>query len=307
MIRGESVFQSGWLFRQTASTTATVIGLMAALAFPAVLMAQGAGPVLSVTSGQAELKDASEQAPWRVASSGTSLAFGQALRADAQFEGRLTYEDGTTLTLKPQTLLQVLPDGLRLHRGAAWIKVIKRGRSFTCVTPSAIASVRGTRFSCEVPSIATVAWRGLVESSLRTAPSIDGLQAPAMATRVGLETFLRLLSQAPGGRMASWTKVFEGKVQVFYPANSGRVVSSWLLEAGQRIHVNQGEASTVVAMADADYSRWSEVPRSELFAPSAPAARAAPGATTPAPSTGAATADTPHSPVVDLLDQPMGY
>lgn len=216
-------------------------------------------PSLKVEAGEAQLKAPGESRTWRTAKPGQVVDFGLVVSTNGSFKGSIQYADGTALTLKPSTLLQVLSDGLRLYRGQAWIKVTKRGKGFTCVMPSAIASVRGTRFSCEVPSYAKVFSRRYVgEFFNRAHLASSGLRGHLMSGSIGLALLGGLFADAPGGKVPSAVKVFEGKVMVVYPAYTGAIKQTWMVTAGEKVDTLAGERSVKETLVVADYARWSE-------------------------------------------------
>lgn len=213
-------------------------------------------PSIKIEKGTAELKAPGEGQLWRRARAGQVVDFGLVVSTDRDFAGSVVYADGTTLTLKPATMLQVLSDGLRLHRGAAWIKVVKRGKGFTCVTPSAIASVRGTRFSVEVPSLTRVFARRYVEEFYSPRHLARGLRSHLVSGSIGLSMLAGLIADAPGGRVPATVKVFEGRVMVVYPAHTGAIKRTWMLTQGEKVDVIAGDRAAKEQLARADYERW---------------------------------------------------
>lgn len=257
-------------------------GLLALLLVTALAGAAAAEvvmpPSLKVEEGEAQLRAPGDNQTWRTARPGQVVDFGLVVSTNASFKGSINYADGTTLTLKPSTMLQVLSDGLRLYRGQAWIKVTKRGRGFTCVMPAAIASVRGTRFSCEVPSYARVFSRRYVNEFFNRAHlASSGLRGHLVSGSIGLALLSGLVADAPGGKVPSSVKVFEGRVMVVYPAYTGAIKQTWMVTAGEKVDTTIGERAVKEPLASADYARWSEpLPRSLSGQGPLPAGRAAP-------------------------------
>ena len=213
-------------------------------------------PSIKVEEGEAQLKAPGDEQAWRQARPGQVVDFGLVVSTGAGFRGSINYTDGTSLTLKPSTMLQVLSDGLRLYRGQAWIKVTKRGHAFTCVMPSAIASVRGTRFSCEVPSYTRVFARRYVEEFFNRAHAVNGWRGHLTAAGIGLALLEGLMEEAPSGKVPSQVKVFEGRVMVVIPAQSGSIKQSWMVTAGEKVDTVAGERAVKQALASADYAHW---------------------------------------------------
>lgn len=231
-------------------------------------------PSLKVEEGEAQLKAPGDGQAWRTAKPGQVVDFGLIVSTDRTFRGSINYADGTSLTLKPTTMLQVLSDGLRLYRGQTWIKVTKRGKAFTCVMPAAIASVRGTRFSCEVPSYARVFSSRYVSEFFNRAHLANGLRGNLISTSIGLAMLAGLCEDAPGGKVPSTVKVFEGRVMVVYPAYTGAIKQTWMVTAGQKIDTTTAERAVKQPLTGADYAYWALPVPPELAAtqPGAPVA-----------------------------------
>ena len=240
------------------NTLALVLFAVAPFAFPLAAFAEVAmPPSIKVETGEAQLKAPGEGQPWRTAKPGQVVDFGLVVSTGQDFSGSINYADGTSLVLKPQTMLQVLSDGLRLYRGQAWVKVTKKGKSFTCVMPSAIASVRGTRFSCEVPSYAKTFAHRYVSEFFNRAHVVNGMRGHLTTASMGLALIAGLIEEAPGGKVPSTVKVFEGKVMVVYPAYTGAIKQQWLVTAGEKVDTATGERAPKLALVAADYAHWS--------------------------------------------------
>jgi hypothetical protein len=221
----------------------------------------GRRPVLKIEAGDARVRLPGDDRPWQdVAAPGRALETGEVVSSGQAFRGMVVYADGTTLAVKPGTMLQVLADGLRLHRGQTWIKVTKRDRGFTCVTPSAIASVRGTSFSCEVPSLGRLFARRHRREFMNPGHLAGGVRGHLVTVSMGLAIISGLMTDAPGGRVPVAVKVYEGRVMVVYPAVSGSIKQTWFLDSGEKVEITDGEHSQKVQVARADYERWGLVP-----------------------------------------------
>ncbi|MBI4859478.1 MAG: FecR domain-containing protein [Candidatus Riflebacteria bacterium] len=246
--------------------------LVGCLLGPCPLLADSPSPpTLVVTGGNAETK--ADQAGWTKALTGQTVPFGTVIKTGQGFEGHVSYTDGTTLTIKPFSMLQVLSDGLRLHRGQAWIKVVKRGKGFTCVTPSAIASVRGTSFSCQVPPIGRLFGRRYASEFFGSSHLKQGLRGHLITASIGLALLSGLVAEAPGGRVPVTVKVFEGRVFVVYPGSSGGIKQTWFLDQGEKVCTDRGEASIKIALVKEDYERWDQ-PVPSTAAPEQPSVTA---------------------------------
>lgn len=62
----------------------------------------------------------------------------------------VVYSDGTFMRLKPKTKVQIEANSLKVFKGQAWCKFVKRGTEFVIETPSLIAGIRGTAFEVTV-------------------------------------------------------------------------------------------------------------------------------------------------------------
>ena len=226
-------------------------------------------PVLKIVSGSISVKNPGSGQAWTPGKEGQQIQFEQVILAGSDFEGAVVYSDGTTLTLKPSAMLQVLSDGLRLYRGQTWIKVTKRGKSFTCVTPSAIASVRGTSFSCEVPSLGRVFSRAYRGQFFNQKHFTQGMRGNLITASIGFAMLSDLIGLAPGGRVPAAVKVYEGHVMVSYPAANGKIKQSWMVNGGQMINVADAERSQKMQLTRADYERWALVPPAQTPVPQA--------------------------------------
>src|SRR5262249_48912757 len=122
--------------------------------------------------------------------------------------------------------------------------------------PSAIASVRGTSFSVEVPSLSRVFNRQYRDEFFQTRHLMSGLRGHLMSASIGLAMLQGLLTEAPGGRVPASVKVYEGRVLVMYPSYTGSIKQSWTLGAGQMVDTTRAELSTLASVTAQDYQNW---------------------------------------------------
>lgn len=226
--------------------------------FVAVSTATCAGdPVLRRIDGQAFVRKAGAHTGFERAADGAALETGSLIRCGDAFRGSLEYPDGTVLRLKAGATLEVLPGGLRLQQGSVWIKVEKTGRSFRCVTPSAIASVRGTSFSADVTPLGRVLWHGLARAH-SAAPVLGHVpRSDLVADAVGLTLLLALWQTAPGGRLPSTVRVYSGSVHVVRAdARTGRIIDSVTVGADQKVQASGARLTAPAPLVGADYGRW---------------------------------------------------
>ena len=64
----------------------------------------------------------------------------------------LSYNDGTTMKIKENAIVEVQPTSVRVFKGKTWYKFTKRGTEFKIETPSLVAGIRGTEFEVAVSS-----------------------------------------------------------------------------------------------------------------------------------------------------------
>ncbi|MFC1964322.1 FecR domain-containing protein, partial [Chloroflexota bacterium] len=117
---------------------------------------------LSLLSGRAEFqKPGSEK--WQPGTDGMTLVAGSRVRTAADSHALLTFFEGSTLSLEPNTNIEIqqVERGeqqtttiiLKQWTGRTWSRVIKmtdQGSRYEIETPTAVAAVRGTLFATEV-------------------------------------------------------------------------------------------------------------------------------------------------------------
>ena len=161
------LWQTGTAVRRTAIpvalATLLVIGAgvsgLRLLSPPPALASQC---TLTVLSGSAEIQTV-EDTVWREGSDGITLAVGTRVRTSAQSSALLTFFEGSTIKLEPETDVEIqqvesTPDQstrivLKQWLGRTWSRVVKMagpGSHYEIQTPSATAVVRGTLFSTSV-------------------------------------------------------------------------------------------------------------------------------------------------------------
>lgn len=86
--------------------------------------------------------------------------------------GRLTYLDGTHVSLFADCEGQILANGIRIKRGNIWVAYRKKGHYFAITTPTAVIGVRGTDFGVSVNenSLAVI----LVNGKVTVTPTTSG-------------------------------------------------------------------------------------------------------------------------------------
>lgn len=122
---------------------------------------------------------------------------------------KLEYPDLTSLQVVENTTLVVKRDSIMLNRGGAWLKVTKRGSTFTVSTPTAIMGVLGTRFLTTVSGAGETGVR-VEEGRVWMTPRKAGSGDPDESRRTILEPGDEVRVDSRGGITDSSK---EGKVQ----------------------------------------------------------------------------------------------
>ncbi len=106
---------------------------------------------LSILTGQVKITR-SGRTQTDIITEGVKLFAGDLLETLRESKALLTYSDGTTMKIKPRTLIQVQPLAIKVYKGKTWYKFTKRGTEFQIVTPTLVAGIRGTEFEVAVSS-----------------------------------------------------------------------------------------------------------------------------------------------------------
>lgn len=160
---------------------ATVIGIGGFVAQRGTV-AFGASTTLTVIGGDVAVR-ATEDEPFSPAADGALLRAAMTVRTGADGYAVLTYFEGSTVSLEPNTTLVIAalradPDGstaisMRQVVGKTWHAVtnlVHPGSRYDVRTPTAVATVRGTRFEVDVGPDA----RGEVASTIATTEGTVG-------------------------------------------------------------------------------------------------------------------------------------
>lgn len=143
---------------------------------------------LSILSGSVKIQSAGSE-EWQAGTDGMKLNVGMGIKTDDNSHALLTFFEGSTVKLEPNTYLEIKQAGgddeqstaiiLKQWLGRTWSRVIKMvdpGSRFEVETPTATAIVRGTLFSTEVD-----------ETGLTTVITTEGLVSVAAQ---GQEVFI---------------------------------------------------------------------------------------------------------------------
>lgn len=166
---------------------ATAIGTTGIIAQQGTI-ALGASTTLSIISGEVSARTAGT-ADFQPVSDGTVLRAGMTIRTGESSYAVLTYFEGSTVSLEPNTTLviealQANPDGstvisMQQQVGRTWhsvTKLLNAGSKYEVKTPTLTATVRGTAFEVGVDQNATT---GEVVSSVVTTEGAVGASKPA--------------------------------------------------------------------------------------------------------------------------------
>ena len=139
-----------------------VIGLVAGPLVGQGTPALSAQCTLSILAGRVEWQGGTGSS-WIEATSGQTLSEGQLIKTGAESEALLTFFDGSSLDLQPETEIEIESLGksesqgialvLKQWTGTTWSRVVSLmdpGSRYEIQTPSAVAMVRGTLFMTQV-------------------------------------------------------------------------------------------------------------------------------------------------------------
>ncbi len=106
---------------------------------------------LDILSGQVKLTRVGN-AKTDIINQAVKLYAGDLLETLRESKATLVYSDGTTMKIKPRTLIEVQPLSIKVFKGKTWYKFTKRGTEFRIETPTLVAGIRGTEFEVAVSS-----------------------------------------------------------------------------------------------------------------------------------------------------------
>lgn len=152
-------------------------------------IALGASTTLTIIAGEVSVSTP-ESLDFRAVSDGTLLRAGMTIRTSADSYAILTYFEGSTVSIEPNTTLLVEalesnPDGssvisMQQQAGRTWhsvTKLLNQGSRYEVKTPGLTATVRGTAFEVGVERDSS----GEVVSSVVTTEGAVGAAKPATA------------------------------------------------------------------------------------------------------------------------------
>lgn len=130
-------------FAGSAFLVLAVVGLILSLACASF----AAGKKIECRAVAGKVMAADAGAEWAERNGTFEVRTGSRIKLDASGEAVVSYSDGTLVTLRPGTELEIKADGLRLNEGGVWIKLVKTKSGFKVDTPSVTIGARGTIFS----------------------------------------------------------------------------------------------------------------------------------------------------------------
>ncbi|MBI4870041.1 MAG: zf-HC2 domain-containing protein [Candidatus Riflebacteria bacterium] len=255
---------------------------------PAVAPVQTQDPLLStrisgqrillVASGGQVQVQRSNTSGWQMVSAATDVAYGDKIRTMPEASARIEYtQDKTTLKLRPNSLVQILTNAVRVYHGDTWIRVDKIGSHFQAETPNAVASVRGTRYSAEVHYPARIArlYEGDLDESRvvrrfvqeytknLTESKNNGLfpmlAYPMHATPVSLAVQVNMLLDSLNVARECKTnvQVFQSKVDVAsIDPVTNQVTDHTMVHAGYQTSVKNIQLAKLDTIVEDDFTKW---------------------------------------------------
>lgn len=197
---------------------------------------------------------------WQKVESGTRLNYNDRIRTLASSSVHLTYDDGTELKLKPESMIEVMSNGIRVFHGSSFISVVKKGRHFEARTPNLVASVRGTAYDVTVRYPNKPLDLALADLSQRKELLLKSVSPEVYFRDFTLDALAELSARDSDFSVDSTVKVYESSVFVA-PADAlgqederGIVVSE-----GQQVNLRPDNWHLPIQVArvnTADYADW---------------------------------------------------
>lgn len=184
---------------------------------------------------------------WKEISEGVDINFEDKIRTLSNSSLFLKYSDGTEVKLKPNSLVQLKPDGMKVYHGDSWVHVIKKGRKFETYTPNLVASVRGTIYDVSVRYNQQPYEEFLKDMTQKTV--WKGLSPEVYFRNFSLDTVAEIASTTFEEQVDSGVKVYESSVDVRPLAqDSVTVLDGVIVKEGQGVELKAG--AKVLANAD---------------------------------------------------------
>ena len=199
---------------------------------------------------------------WQNIGGSTRVAITDKVRTLAGGSVHLAYPDGVQIKLKPNSLIALEADGLRVFQGDSWVHVSRKGRKFETRTPNLVASVRGTIYDVSV-RYSQQSYSEFVKGVTRK--NVLKSTDPALYFRdVSLDTLNEMGNRQFAGAVETSVRVFESSVDVkpIDPA-TGNTNEGVTLSQGKQIKLvsvrPKLEDSYVSDLAKEDFHYWNMV------------------------------------------------
>lgn len=222
---------------------------------------------------------------WQKLSGTVRLNYNDRVRTLAGSNVHLAYDDGTELKLKPESMIEVMSNGIRVFHGSSWISVVKKGRHFEARTPNLVASVRGTAYDVSVSYPNKPLELALADLSQRKELLIKSVSPEVYFRDFTLDALAELSARDSDFSVDSRVRVFESSVFVAPADALGQEEERGLvLREGQMVEVRPDNWHLQLAakpMGDSDYADWGLSPRVAVQPAPAPVERKGTGLVTP--------------------------
>lgn len=222
---------------------------------------------------------------WQKLSGTVRLNYNDRVRTLAGSNVHLAYDDGTELKLKPESMIEVMSNGIRVFHGSSWISVVKKGRHFEARTPNLVASVRGTAYDVTVSYPNKPLELALADLSQRKELLIKSVSPEVYFRDFTLDALAELSARDSDFSVDSRVRVYESSVFVAPADALGQEEERGLvLSEGQMVEVRPDNWHLQLAakpMGDNDYTDWGLSPRIKAQPAPAPVERKGTGLVTP--------------------------
>lgn len=116
------------------------------VSLPSTIWGQGGEIKLHLVQGRVALSRTGGGTWLELGHQPLSLRTGDMVRTDSSSLGEIRLDDGSLFRLKANSVLTLVPEGIRLQTGDVWISLTGRWQNFSVITPTAECRVLGTVF-----------------------------------------------------------------------------------------------------------------------------------------------------------------
>jgi len=196
---------------------------------------------------------------WQNIGGSTNISLRDKVRTLAGGSVHLAYPDGVEIKLKPNSLIALESDGLRVFQGDSWVHVSRKGRKFETRTPNLVASVRGTIYDVSV-RYSQQSYSAFVKSVTRK-NVLKGTDPALYFRDVSLDTLNEMGNRQFAGAVETSVRVFESSVDVKpISPETGQSSLGVILPQGKQIKLVSVrpilEDSQIHDLAKEDYHYW---------------------------------------------------